>query len=759
MMTTENKQNQELDLINQYKIAFEQNKTHINLINESSLDQLDLNLKPFIRQTTKPRSNKNIEILYALITNSVKNYAPQDDSKVSLYLAQHGINLAKMDRDLQELRSQIKTSYNILQAEQIQEISEKYFHNYQTERRQVDNQNFYFTSVKDELNMDVENLRIIQILKEYLTFENELTTGFKSITPLKERIDTTNYPVTTLTSIKPMIASPEDSETFDRYFKYMKLFFYFKTFHKIIPENPDMIFSQSELSGSNHVIPIKTVLYYLKDQFDDFRKNLFALLFTQIDNRVRLTSRSLLVNTIKFYENQFFKKLSKESGVVYTDKDKIEIISQHVNHINYYKINVTRSMKQDKLKNWGIIYYLIRSGFEDLALTYARKLNDTDLSIFSDVYSQVIYNKEINSDLYSQLVTVIKSKDEDLTKTNPYKYYCLMLATRIPIAIDYTLLDTQEEYLWFYLKFVNITDNLNNIGYGDFLTLKELQDYILSDMKKTSVESALVCFSLLLYEEGLKLLPKNNYFIDIVNLMTLLNELRLYRNITYINETPIEEYIINIDNFYKTNVDQFITNYMPSKPKETVNYIRFLCDNYVEKISQLKDLSILKNPHDTLYSVKDSSVSLNNILNDSEIKDIVTKVVTSKAITDIETIAALAKDYRMYKELIKIILLDIITNLFNKIPKKLSRNKPHALKTDSWYSTSITEKYSDQIKELSSISNTLDETSRYNIKILMQLKYIEEIYGLISSDKEEEALKVLVYLTLDIFGKNKLSSL
>src|SRR5689334_12721746 len=134
---TEIKQNPD-DIISQYKQAFEQNKKHINLFNETILDQLDLNLKPFIRQTTKPRSNKNIETLYALITNSIKNYAPQDDSKISIYLAQNGINLAKIDRDLQELRSQIKTTYTLLQAEPYQEIMDKYFHSYQTERKQLE---------------------------------------------------------------------------------------------------------------------------------------------------------------------------------------------------------------------------------------------------------------------------------------------------------------------------------------------------------------------------------------------------------------------------------------------------------------------------------------------------------------------------------------------------------------------------------------------------------------------------------------------
>jgi hypothetical protein len=737
---TESNQITEADLINEYKSYYEQSKKHINLINESALDQLDLNLKPYIQNTE--RKTKNIEILYGLISNFIKNYTA-DDSKSSMYLAHHGINMTKIDRDLQELKSQIKTSYNVLQVEQAVDLSERYFHNYQTERRQVDFQNFYYASIRDELNMDIDNIKLAHGFKDILSFENEIS-QFKSITPLKERYESFQS-VNTLTNIKPMI-SIEDSETFEKYFRYMKLYFYYKTFNKQVPENPDMIFNQSELSSTNHLIPVKTVLYYLKDQFDDFRKNLFTLLFTQIDIKTKLTSRTLLSNTIKFYESEFFKRISRDSHSVYNDKEKIEIISQYVNHVNWYKLNISRSVNQDKLKNWGIVYYLIRSGFEDLALTYARKINESDMTIFCEVYSQIILNKDINRDLYYQLVNVIKSRDEDLAKVNPYKFNCFMLATRLPTAIDLTLLDTQEEYLWFYLKFVNITDNFNELGYNEFLTLRELQEYILSDMKKNSLESTLVCFSLQLYEEGLKLLPKNNHLIDTVNLMTLLNELKLYRNITHIDDIPLENNSDNMDTFYKTSVDQFISTYMTNKPKETVNYIRFMTENYIEKMSQLKNLTILINPKESLYTIKDQTVSLSNLFSDSEIKEIVSRIVGSSSLYDVDTVVLLAKNNQMYKELVKIMLKDCINNLLHKIPTKLLRNKTHPLKTDGWYSTSITEKYGDIIKEIRVVTNNLDEVTRYNFKILLQLKTIEDMYNLIALDKDNEALQVSIDL-------------
>jgi hypothetical protein len=735
----ENKSNTEADLINQYKSFYEQSKKHINLINESALDQLDLNLKPYMQRLGE-RKPKNIEVLYGLITNYVGNNTV-DETKASMYLAHRGINMTKIDRDLQELKSQIKTSYNILQAEQVQEVSERFFHNYQTERRQVDFQNFYYTSTRDELSMDIDNIKLGQGFRDILSFENEIS-QFKSITPLKERTDPFNYPTGTLENIKPIASGIEDVEAFDRYFKYMKLYFYYKTNNKILTDNPDMIFNQSELSSSNHIIPVKTVLYYLKDQFDDFRKSLFTLLFTQIDIKSKLTSRVLLGNTIKFYENEFFKRISRDSHNVHNDKDKIEIISQYVNHINWYKLNISRSQNQDDLKNWGIVYYLIRSGFQDLALTYARKLNKSDMNIFCDVYSQIVGDKDISRDLYYQLVSVVKSKDEDLARTNPYKYNCFLLVTRLPTAIDFTLLDTQEEYLWFYLRFVNITENLNKLGYNEFLTLRELQEYIQSDMNKNSVESALVCFSLLLYEEGLRLLPKNHYLVDIVNLITLLSEIKLFRNITHVDDIPLEDSDDNIDTLYKNSIDQFITTYMTHKPKETVSYIRYLTENYIEKMSQLKDLSILINPMDTLYTVKDKAVTLSNLLTDIEIKEVVSKVVITSSPYDIDTIVKLANSNHMYKELVKIMLRDCINNLLHKIPKKLMRGKSHPLKTDGWYNTSITTKYGDIIKEVRDSANTLDEATRFNLKILLQLKYIEDIYNLISLDKDDEALDV-----------------
>ena len=99
----------------------------------------------------------------------------------------------------------------------------------------------------------------------------------------------------------------------------------------------------------------------------------------------------------------------------------------------------------------------------------------------------------------------------------------------------------------------------------------------------------------------------------------------------------------------------------------------------------------------------------------------------------------------MYDLLLKLIFKDSLNLLLNKIPRKIKKDNIY-IRTDTAILQRIKDKYSNLKTEISNHSTQYDKTYKNNLKALLQLDTIEEIYTLINENKEDQALNVILNL-------------
>jgi hypothetical protein len=144
---------------------------------------------------------------------------------------------------------------------------------------------------------------------------------------------------------------------------------------------------------------------------------------------------------------------------------------------------------------------------------------------------------------------------------------------------------------------------------------------------------------------------------------------------------------------------------------------------------------------------------LKNLFTKEEIDLIVASVIKSSYSTTLEhrsnseVLIQLAKQYSMHSELITMIINDCIDILKMKTPSILYRPEIHGkefhkIPTENIYKFTIKDKYMNILEEYSNSITSYSLAFKVNFKFLRQLENIEEIYSLIKSNGEQEALKV-----------------
>lgn len=316
---------------------------------------------------------------------------------------------------------------------------------------------------------------------------------------------------------------------------------------------------------------------------------------------------------------------------------------------NNYNGNLNAYSKNDleKMKKWAIIYVFLRAGLvkdcfiylsnliklgyeEDLSANnfanfgnnidnydianriYAgnQNLKDQDLEIFFSLMKQVYSeNSDIDLNLYSMLSEKIKLKN--LKDAEPFKFCCFNLILKINQPVNENIFLSFEDYIWYHLSLIHKKANflklINTISFKlNYLSLDEFQEFILNNdpnifNSKNNpdfiLEYAKSLFSLLLFEEGIKLLLESNKnIIDAFNIGFILKELNLLHNFS---EEDIAMELTEFRhkqnlNLIKDQINSF-ANKIGDKRKifEILIYIKFLfLDEEVQKTIDLFNITI-----------------------------------------------------------------------------------------------------------------------------------------------------------------------
>jgi hypothetical protein len=274
----------------------------------------------------------------------------------------------------------------------------------------------------------------------------------------------------------------------------------------------------------------------------------------------------------------------------------------------------------------------------------------------------------------------------------------------------------------------------------EFLSLPEFQTHLKFQIEKnlsknktfTAIDILKIYFSALMFEEGITYIAEE-YVVDAVNIGFIISEINL-----------IEPETI------KSSMELFLQTYVNHRTFEIINYVKYYYNHcYLEKIRNIfettKKYSILLDPNSLFYSYREKKVEFSDIIPQNDyiklVNDIVKNAITSENEDSNAVILELAKSQNLYYDMITLILKDSVEMIMNKIPQMLRKDK--TIRTDTKLQT-IKEKYSGYINEVNNNINSLNKISRFNLRALLQLQSIEDIYNLVNQRKEGEALEVFI---------------
>lgn len=150
-----------------------------------------------------------------------------------------------------------------------------------------------------------------------------------------------------------------------------------------------------------------------------------------------------------------------------------------------------------------------------------------------------------------------------------------------------------------------------------------------------------------------------------------------------------------------------------------------------------------------------------DILSSSEVTILVGLIVANSLSTANEnkanytTLIQLARNFKMYNELLSLITNSSIDMIKKKTPKALYKpeihgtnayGNPYKVHTDDYYNNNITNQYKSILDDIANSISNYDQNFRINFKFLRQLESIQEIYELITNDKIQKALEVRIFI-------------
>ena len=821
---------------NEFKNKFNEVKKLFNEINneksikkfkkDSNLNNINLNLNSFVHYfpNNKIFSNKNLDQLIALTKNKKKNLEKNlKNENININLSTK-LNLKNIENEIEEIlkissfNNDMKKIYNnnnnkinINQKNKIIDINELFIehnNNLINERISINNNknnnnnNITLKLCKFNFNYDNEIYLNDKNDENYINnFFDSNRKNFIDISKSKKNYNNNLFINNNNNNYNKNIIFDNNNNYNNENNQEKNLFEFYS---EIITNN----FSKQNLNNNNNynlsnLETIKNIVKYLSLNFKKNRKNLFSLLFNQISSNP-FTSKNIIKNTIKFYENLFKEKLI--NGIPYNlnsyenIKKAIEEYSQIVIYSNYQNISQTNN---NDLFLWGKIYYFLRAGFFNECIQFINENknynNNRELISFLLIlnkYNFINFNEENEEDdlidnnnnedeetIIENLMEIYKilmNPQNNLKETNPFQHICFTLITKKHNILNNFILEDFNDYIWFHLNIINSEKKIYKKIIDDegVLTLKKFQNHIINANKEDIIKKSnnffidylQINFSLLLYKNGLKFISEfnnNNNIennIDFINLFFILNKINL--NIDFSN---LSNEIINSE--IETETDDEISEKFVSKIlmfnsrylKEVIFYLKYSDKNYLDNIAKLIlindnfDIFLpIKIESSTFSKNKTKILQIEKILEENEVKNLLIKITKSFVensndfinFDSFDHLLNVIKYYKMINELILLLFHFFIFILKKKFPPKIlnfNQDENEFFINEK----NILFKYKNLLNEINNFiinnnNNKEIEFVEYFYEILEQLEILEEIFDLINFNKDEIAFEIFI---------------
>ena len=810
---------------NEFKNKFNNVKKLYNEINneksikkfkkESNLNNINLNLNSFVHYfpNNKIFSNKSLDQLIALTKNKKKNLEKNlKNENININLSTK-LNLKNIENEIEEIlkissfNNDMKKIYNnnnnkinINQKNKIIDINELFIEH---------NNNLINERISINNNKNNNNNITLKLCKFNFNYDNEIYSKDKNdeINNNFNFFDSNRKNFIEISNSKKSNLFINDNNnkniTFDNnnYNENDSEKNLFEFYSEIITNN----FSKQNLNDNNYNLSnletIKNIVKYLSLNFKKNRKNLFSLLFNQISSNP-FTSKNIIKNTIKFYEDLFKEKLI--NGIPYNlnsyenIKKAIEDYSQIVIYSNYQNISQTNN---NDLFLWGKIYYFLRGGFFNECIQFInenKNYNNNNRELISfllilNKYNFLNFNEENEEELINnnnedeesiienlmEIYKILMNPQNNLKEKNPFQHICFTLITKKHNILNNFILEDFNDYIWFHLNIINSEKKIYKkiIDDENVLTLKNFQNHIINANKEEIIKKSnnffidylQINFSLLLYKNGLKFISEfnnNNNIennIDFINLYFILNKINLNINFSNLSNEIINSEIENetddeISEKFVSKILMFNSKYF----KEVIFYLKYSDKNYLDNIAKL----ILINDNFDIFlpiKIESSNFSKNKtkilqiekILEENEVKNLLTKITKSFVensndfinFDSFDHLINIIKYYKMINELILLLFHFFIFILKKKFPPKIlifNQEENEFFINEK----NILFKYKNLLNEINNFiinnNNNENEFIEYFYEILEQLEILEEIFDLINFNKDEIAFEIFI---------------
>jgi len=297
-------------------------------------------------------------------------------------------------------------------------------------------------------------------------------------------------------------------ENFDMYFECCKLYFYFLNKDVSLSENKGLY----SMSLDKHYVELKILLQNLISKFEKkneyVRKNLFKLIYYQsegyekvgVTESTKLRKILLINNTCRFYEHEFFMQImdkylneknqprKAEVFEQYTYSSKVTAIKSFINQDCYQRffnmVSNLHSIDLEIFKKWGCIFFFMRCGLLEDCIKYLQESRisvDDEFKFIEVLLKKQQLNEDFSESEYTKLNEILKTFSKGEIR-NPYRLGVIVLLSKTTHKSFSIFVPTFDDYIWFHLKILNISETNEIIREKIFnfnYSLSEFQKFVL----------------------------------------------------------------------------------------------------------------------------------------------------------------------------------------------------------------------------------------------------------------------------------------
>lgn len=349
--------------------------------------------------------------------------------------------------------------------------------------------------------------------------------------------------------------------------------------------------SQLELMGntSNESLCRYVALNLSKtfaDSQDSEREEILLLLSTQLlgFEKGKKTIKTLLRNTIRFYEDHFLKELSKKLPT-YASLNLLDLKELTLREkIQLVEFNVPSSYGQKNSKEqnreWVIMYFLLRAGLTSECLEYcSANVMGAEGKIFKEALKEHLSSESVSESIRNGCFEIIKKLENENSK-NIYMKGCFAVLAKLKTNTDNLFISNFHDFVWYQLSLVD--ESKPNESKNNSLTLTDLQNTIKSlgpNYFEQSIDNTIlelkIYFSFLLFADGLNKVNNNtDLSVDLMNIAVILYHADLLVNIESGKQIKNESHEIMSRFINKT-----ISRYMTDKTLELILFTQACLGN------------------------------------------------------------------------------------------------------------------------------------------------------------------------------------